>query len=96
MTQWTDSKTGSTRLGYRKRGGKEPLNGLLAEAGGGAWTELTVPMSMRETENEVNLLVPGKGLFDPVLGQPAWSFAPPAEAGHDEDEVPTPTSWGDR
>jgi hypothetical protein len=94
--RWADSKTGSTRLGYRKRGGKQPLNGLLAEAGGGAWTELTVPMSMRETENEVNLLVPGKGLFDPMLGQPAWSFAVPADAGHDEDELPDADELGDR
>ncbi len=94
--RWTDSKTGSTRLGYRKRGGKEPLNGLLAEAGGGAWTALTVPMSMRETENEVNLLVPGKGLFDPLLGQPAWSFAAPAEAGQDEEELPDADELGDQ
>ena len=64
---WALSKSGSTRLGYRKRAGKQPLNGLLDEPGGGSWTQLTVPMSMRETENEVNLLVPGKGLFDPVL-----------------------------
>jgi hypothetical protein len=27
-------------------------------------------MSIRETENEVNLLVPGAGLFEPTLGQP--------------------------
>jgi hypothetical protein len=93
---WTDSKTGSTRLGYRKRGGKEPLNGLLVEAGGGAWTRLTVPMSMRETENEVNLLVPGKGLFDPVLGQPPWSFGPPGQAAPDEDEAPDADELGDR
>ena len=91
---WTDSKTGSTRLGYRKRGGKEPLNGLLVEAGGGAWTQLTVPMSMRETENEVNLLVPGKGLFDPVLGQPTWSFGLPEESP-DEDEVPDGDELGE-
>jgi hypothetical protein len=94
--RWTDSKTGSTRLGYRKRSGKEPLNGLLAEAGSGAWTELTVPMSMRETENEVNLLVPGQGLFDPLLGQPAWSFAAPAEAGQDEDDLPDADELGER
>jgi hypothetical protein len=83
--RWTISKTGATRLGYRKRGGKEPLNGLLAEAGGGPWTELTVSMSMRETENEVNLLVPGTGLFAPQLGQPAWSFAPPSGPGTESD-----------
>jgi hypothetical protein len=82
---WATAKTGSTRLGYRKRGGQVPLNGLLAEAGGGGWTQLTVPMSMRETENEVNLLVPGAGLFDPQLGHPAWSFGPPPDAGQDDD-----------
>jgi hypothetical protein len=83
--RWAMSKTGSTRLGYRKRAGKEPLNGLLAEAGGGTWTEVTVPMSMRETENEVNLLVPGAGLFEPALGQPPWSFAAPAEEDADDE-----------
>ena len=98
--RWATSKTGSTRLGYRKRGGKEPLNGLLVEAGGGAWTQLTVPMSMRETENEVNLLVPGKGLFDPVLGQPAWSFAATAEPGlgdeASDDDAPDADELGER
>ena len=91
---WADAKTGSTRLGYRRRAGKEPLNGLLAEAGGGAWNQLTVPMSMRETENEVNLLVPGTGLFEPGLGHPAWSFAPSAEEP-DEDEVPDADELGE-
>ena len=72
---WEAAKTGSTRLGYSKRTGKQPLNGLLEGAGGAGWTALTVPMSMRETENEINLLLPGGSLFDPVYGQPAWSFA---------------------
>jgi len=82
--RWVVSQGGTTRLGYRKRTGKEPLLGLLAEPGNGPWTELTVPMSMRETENEVNLLVPGRGLFDPVLTAPPWSFAP-ADADTDAD-----------
>jgi hypothetical protein len=81
--RWSLAKTGSTRLGYRTRAGKEPLNGLLVEAGGGPWTELTAAMSMRETENEVNLLVPGSGLFEPALGQPPWSFAPPGDGAAD-------------
>jgi hypothetical protein len=93
---WTVSQSGSTRLGYRKRSGKEPLNGLLVEAGSGSWTQLTVPMSMRETENEVNLLVPGKGLFDPALGQPPWSFALPGQGPPDEDEAPDADELGDR
>jgi hypothetical protein len=84
--------TGSTRLGYRKRTGKQPLNGLLDRADGTAWTALTVQMSMRETENEINLLVPGGSLFDPAYGQPAWSFAAQddesaAEGPDDGDDV---------
>ncbi len=86
---WEEAKTGSTRLGYSKRTGNRPLNGLLEVAGGSRWTTLTVPMSMRETENEINLLLPGGSLFDPVYGQPAWSFAAPGDesGAEDEDEV---------
>jgi hypothetical protein len=90
--QWNLARTGSTRLGYRDRAGNQPLRGLLDQAGGGAWSALTVPMSMRETENEINLLVPGASLFDPVYGQPSWSFAASPDdtdgdsgSGHDDD-----------
>jgi Helicase conserved C-terminal domain len=89
---WEEAKTGSTRLGYSKRTGNRPLNGLLEVADGNGWTTLTVPMSMRETENEINLLIPGGSLFDPVYGQPAWSFgsrgddeSEAADAGDDDD-----------
>jgi hypothetical protein len=52
------------------------------------WTDLTVAMSMRETENEINLLVPGGGeIFNPVYGAPPWSFAAPG-GEPDEDDVP--------
>ena len=40
---------------------------------------------MRETENEINLLVPGE-LFAPALGQPAWSFRPPDAGEADTDD----------
>lgn len=44
-------------------------------------------MSMRETENEVNLLLPGDGrFFQPPAAAPAWSFAPPE--GGSEDAAP--------
>jgi len=87
---WQQAKTGSTRLGYSKRTGNRPLNGLLEVADGNRWTTLTVPMSMRETENEINLLIPGGGLFDPVYGQPAWSFAAPEdESGTDDEDAVT-------
>ena len=45
---------------------------------------------------EVNLLVPGRGLFDPLLGQPAWSFAASAEAGQDDDDMPDADELGER
>ncbi len=85
--RWELAKTGSgsARLGYRDRPGNQPLRGLLEVASGGAWTELTVPMSMRETENEINLLVPGAGLFEPVLGQAAWLFGARPDDGDDSD-----------
>jgi hypothetical protein len=88
--EWERAKTGSTRLGYQSRRGKQPLNGLLKQAGAGSWSTLTVPMSMRETENEINLLVPGADLFSPLLGAPSWVFAPPDADGETEDEDVTP------
>ncbi|MBN1172032.1 MAG: DISARM system helicase DrmA, partial [Micromonosporaceae bacterium] len=76
---WHQARTGSTRLGYRTGSfGKQRLLGLLEPAGGGPWTDHTVGQSMRETENEINLLVPGGGeIFNPVYGSPDWSFGPP-------------------
>jgi hypothetical protein len=82
--RWAQAKGGSARLGYqqaRERG--QQIVGLLEAAGEGAWTELTVGRSMRETENEINLLVPASGLFDAVHGAPDWTFAP--AAGPDDD-----------
>ena len=57
-------------------------------------------MSMRETENEINLLIPGGSLFDPVYGQPAWSFAAGddesgAEGPDDGDDVPDADELGE-
>ncbi|MGH3219017.1 MAG: helicase-related protein, partial [Streptosporangiaceae bacterium] len=103
--RWELAKTGSgsARLGYRDRPGNKPLRGLLENASGGGWTALTVPMSMRETENEINLLVPGAGLLEPVLGQPQWSFAtrsddsgsPAGQAAGDPDDVPDADELGE-
>jgi len=95
--RWELAKTGSgsARLGYRDRPGNRPLRGLLAPASGGSWTELTVPMSMRETENDVNLLVSGSGLFEPALGQPAWSFGAVAQAADEPEDVPDADELGE-
>lgn len=71
--RWERAKQSSARLGYQARSeGKQQLVGLLKPAGDGVWTDLTVPMSMRETENEINLLVPGGGLYDPQYGATPW------------------------
>jgi hypothetical protein len=65
-------------LGYEAgAGGKgeSKLRPLLLRAGAGKWGDQTVAMSMRETENEVNLLVPAD-LQTPSFGDPPWTFAP--------------------
>ncbi|WP_159942066.1 DISARM system helicase DrmA [Nocardiopsis sp. FR6] len=90
---WKQAREGSTRLGYeRSTRERQQLRGLLTKPGEGSWSETTVGMSMRETENEVNLLVSGSGdFFRPVLNAPPWSFAPPGGGGETEDEqTPAP------
>ncbi|WP_327395288.1 DISARM system helicase DrmA [Streptomyces phaeochromogenes] len=79
---WAQKKQGSARLGYDEgRWNGQQLAGLLNRATGARWDELTVAQSMRETENEINLLVSGSGLFDVVGGAPAWSY--PGGGGQD-------------
>jgi hypothetical protein len=91
--QWKKMRTGgAARLGYAEGTfNKQPLRPLLEKASG-AWTDRTVGMSMRETENEINLLVTGMdgSLFTTELGAPVWAFAgseaePGAEAGPDAE-----------
>mgnify|MGYP001171180062 CR=1 FL=1 len=65
--------------------GESKLRGLLRRAGAGKWDDQTVAMSMRETENEVNLLVPAD-LQSPSFGDPPWTFVPP-----DPDDTPDET-----
>ncbi|MEU1935442.1 DISARM system helicase DrmA [Streptomyces coeruleorubidus] len=81
----------SSALGYRKEKHKTTVvNGLLRRADGSRWTELTVGMSMRETENEINLLLPGGGAFleDPSGGGPDWNFGA-ADSETDRDLAAT-------
>jgi hypothetical protein len=72
---------GTVRLGYQDgTWNKQQLRGLLQPAGNGTWDTLTAGMSMRETENEINLLFPsGDSIYAPLYGEPAWSFGPPGE-----------------
>ncbi|MEV7226960.1 DISARM system helicase DrmA [Polymorphospora sp. NPDC051019] len=74
--RWAQKRTGQTRLGYLDSGAdQQRLVGLLERAGGQRWDDLTVGQSMRETENEINLLVPaGAQLFSPLYDAPEWTF----------------------
>lgn len=55
----------------------------------------TVAMSMRETENEINLLVPAD-LRAPTYGEPEWTFAAPSDdGGGDDDAHPEGDELGD-
>lgn len=85
--EWNRRKTGTTRLGYRQTSfKKQQLRGLLEPAGEGPWDDMTVGQSMRETEHEINLLVPGGGeIFNPEYGTPSWTFAPPGDDTEDAD-----------
>ncbi|RSN67273.1 DISARM system helicase DrmA [Actinomadura sp. WAC 06369] len=67
---------GSVRLGYRDTTrNKQTTRALLRPAGNGSWQTMTVGMSMRETENEINLLFPGvDAVFAPTFHEPPWTF----------------------
>ncbi|RFU39429.1 helicase [Actinomadura logoneensis] len=91
----TQKNQGSTRLGYQDgTWNKQVIRGLLEPAGNGRWGDLTAGMSMRETENEINLLLPGgDALFKPVYNEPAWSFGPPVET--EDDDAPAGDELGE-
>lgn len=103
LDRWQQARTGSVRLGYTTQTLRDQhLVGLLRPAGTGRWDDLTVGQSMRETENEINLLLPGGGeIFEPVYGSPEWTFtggaaAAPAETGGpDADELPDGDEMGE-
>jgi hypothetical protein len=93
---WNEKKTGSTRLGYRDGTfKKQQLVGLLHPAGDGKWGDLTVGQSMRETENEINLLLPGGGqIFTPLYGAPSWEMSP-LDAGSGSPDIPEGDELGE-
>ena len=98
--RWKQARAGSTRLGYeRSTKERNQLRGLLTKPGEGSWSETTAGMSMRETENEINLLVSGSGdFFLPLLNEPPWTFAPSgareAEETEDAEDEQSPASAG--
>jgi hypothetical protein len=94
--RWNQAKTGSTRLGYQPGSfKKQQLVGLLERAGSGRWGDRTVGMSMRETESEINLLLPGGGaIFNPLYDAPAWSFGQPAAPAGDATATATAAGAG--
>jgi hypothetical protein len=68
---------GAGALAYsRPRAGGVQFLTLLRPAGEGRWTELTVARSMRETEHDLNLLLPpAPAIFDPIYDAPEWRLA---------------------
>nr|WP_261568734.1 DISARM system helicase DrmA [Frankia gtarii] len=89
VERWELTKTGPSRIGYRSAGGRQRVTGLLEPAGHGPWDILTVAQSMRETEHEINLLVPAAAqLFAPAYGEPSWTFgaAPNGDDGAAGDD----------
>ncbi|GGV23968.1 helicase [Actinomadura cremea] len=92
LDKWeTEKGQGSVRLGYADVvWNRQTLRGLLKPAGSGTWDTMTVGMSMRETENEINLLFPGgDAVYAPAYHEPAWEYragaAPDDGAGTDGD-----------
>ena len=86
LDEWEQRKSvGTARLGYQDgTWNKQIVSGLLRPAGNGKWDTMTVGVSMRETENEINLLFPGgDALFRPLYHQPDWTFGPPADEDGD-------------
>jgi hypothetical protein len=67
--RWVKEATkGGRRLGYETERRQGDVAGLLKKPGARAWDELTVPMSMREVEPGVQLVMDDMKLPDP----PSW------------------------
>jgi len=75
------------RLGYQTaRTETENIIGLLDPPEQGEWTVLTAGTSMRETENEINLLLPHQTLADvSAAAGPVWAFGTTVPEPGDED-----------
>jgi Helicase conserved C-terminal domain len=86
LDEWARQRASTGfRLGFQsQKTATENIEGLLRRPEQGEWTALTVGMSMRETENEVNLLLPRQTLADiGAATGPGWVFGAP---GPERDE----------
>jgi hypothetical protein len=95
---WASRQQGDYALGYTaRRDPQQTYVALLDAAGDGPWHVLTLPRSMRETENEVNLLVSGGDLTESLVEAPAWGFTrpEPAEPGGEGADEPTGDEFGE-
>ncbi|GAA4561000.1 DISARM system helicase DrmA [Planotetraspora kaengkrachanensis] len=94
--RWNKERTGQIRLGYQaSSSSKQPLMGLLHQAGEGPWDTMTVGQSMRETENEINLLVPRiEEMFAPAYGAPEWAFTS-RDVDDDDGDAPEGDELGE-
>lgn len=80
IDEWcSEAKKGGRTLAYEKKGpGKDTMTALLKTPGIKAWDDFTVPMSMREVEPGVRLVM------SKVLGGAGPDWTPPP-AGEDDD-----------
>ena len=96
--QWEKKKTNEAgRLSYDHATSKtERLVNLLERPGGGEWSALTVAQSMRETENEINLLLPSKDeIRRPLHDPPQWSFDTPVITETTDEDLPDGDELGE-
>ena len=97
LDEWARRRdAGGFRLGFQpQKTQTENIVGLLDKPEHGQWTSLTVGMSMRETENGINLLLPRQSLADISAAEgPAWAFGAPAPELDDED-IPVTDELGE-
>jgi hypothetical protein len=87
IDQWAkEASVGGRILAYERKGqGKDTMVGLLERPGIKAWQNFTVPMSMREVEPGVALVMNSAPLGD----KPAWRARPPKKK---DEVVPEPTT----
>jgi hypothetical protein len=97
LDEWQRRRdSGGIRLGYQQaKTDTENIAGLLESPEQGEWTAVTVGMSMRETENEINLVLPRQTLADVgAAASPAWVLGA-ANPEPDDEDVPVTDELGE-